>query len=567
MKLNKQNITKSFLINLVIMLSILFNIFNCQLSQNQLSSFPNHYLPQTSKKNLQTANYTAPLMSRSLLERNPRRKLKKNDFLETFRYGLYEVTRGEAEQIFQFIDLNHDDLIDNKEWEMFISLYVLPFEACDKDQTYLIEPEEFKLCFDKDPKTSVIIFRRRYESKKYEILMDVLSTRGRSVINFADYMFLRRAFDTLVLEKSQFIKAIREDRIPMNWSEDEINHIYDLIDTTPFNTNKYMKFDTWSFFYNIHRIFFKYNLKKPLQLARNELLRALDDPYFPVEFLQAIDYSRTNFTEPQYMEVSMNLERLRNNERDFYFGFKQTEKQLKNKDDFRFKQDASVFTKSFWDNSTINSTYYDSYYNLTSRIIFFTSMTEGDKNYWTLKTYYNTMMQCNFYTTLRGPDEKIFLNSVNRFVQDSNKIYEVAVPPIGMKLRKNYNFYKNLPRDIQLDILCYLALENFDRKMKRADTESNLSIGESDLKIIWNDFGMKNMPDHILDVALKGKDTINRRLFSQKDTMRNIMIIQATVSDYNRGLEKITEFGLKINTDHSRLFPDDNRRFLSSPLA
>jgi hypothetical protein len=474
--------------------------------------------------------------------------------------------------------------------------------------------------------------------------MDVLSTRGRSVINFADYMFLRRAlfgwvschstnkyiamsqfkcaireaiplkyhmkssydeiylvglrlandknliqmdfvtyvrvlhfsyifsilslpYDTLVLEKSQFIKAIREDRIPMNWSEDEINHIYDLIDTTPFNTNKYMKFDTWSFFYNIHRIFFKYNLKKPLQLARNELLRALDDPYFPVEFLQAIDYSRTNFTEPQYMEVSMNLERLRNNERDFYFGFKQTEKQLKNKDDFRFKQDASVFTKSFWDNSTINSTYYDSYYNLTSRIIFFTSMTEGDKNYWTLKTYYNTMMQCNFYTTLRGPDEKIFLNSVNRFVQDSNKIYEVAVPPIGMKLRKNYNFYKNLPRDIQLDILCYLALENFDRKMKRADTESNLSIGESDLKIILNDFGMKNMPDHILDVALKGKDTINRRLFSQKDTMRNIMIIQATVSDYNRGLEKITEFGLKINTDHSRLFPDDNRRFLSSPLA
>ena len=192
MKLNK-NIQKTLLINVLIMLSIMINITLSQLAQNQQHPYPDTYQPAVSKDELIKANFTAPLMSRSLFERDPKRKLRKNDFLETFRYGLYELTRGETEQIFNFVDMNHDDMIDHQEWDAFTALYVLPFEACDKNKSYKIEPKEFGVCFDKDPKTTVVAFRRRYEAKKHELLMDVVSTRGSSIVNFSDYLFLRRA--------------------------------------------------------------------------------------------------------------------------------------------------------------------------------------------------------------------------------------------------------------------------------------------------------------------------------------------------------------------------------------
>jgi hypothetical protein len=129
MKLNKKTISKTLLLNALIMLSIVLNISFCQLAKNQLSAFPNTYHPATSQESLKSANFTAPLMSRSLFERDPKRKLRKPEFLEFFRYGLYELTRGETEQIFNFADSNHDDMIDSEEWNAFTTLYILPFRS------------------------------------------------------------------------------------------------------------------------------------------------------------------------------------------------------------------------------------------------------------------------------------------------------------------------------------------------------------------------------------------------------------------------------------------------------
>ena len=642
MKLSK-NIEKTLLINVFIMLSMVINFSYSQLAQNQMLAFPNTYESATSQEALKVANFTAPLMSKSLFERDPKRKLRKHDFLEIFRYGLYQLTRGETEQIFGFADSNHDDMIDNDEWEAFTVLYILPFEACDDNKSYIMEPKEFEICFGKDPKSTVITFRGRYQEKKHEMLMDVLSTRGKSIINFSDYLFLRRALfgwlnchssnkyiamsqfkcamkqaipqkyhlkfhyekvytiglglsndrnliqldfvtylrtlhfayvfgvlglphDTPVLEKSQFIKAIREDRLPLNWSEEEINVIYDLADATPFKINKYMNFDSWCFFYNLHRIFFKYNQEKPLQLSKIELLTALKDVYFPVQFILAIDTSRTNFTEPQYMEVSLILQRSRLNERDFYFGFKQIQQELSPKD-MRFKQDASLTTNSFWNQTTKNSTFWDVNLNETNRDIFFSTMTNNDKMFWNIEIYYKAMVLTNFFTTLHGEDDKIWLIGAPRFIDETTKLYEVVVPPIGLKLRKNYNFYKNLPRDIQIDALSYLAIENFEYKVKTHKNDSNNLINEWLLKIILKDYGMLNMPDQVIDLSQKNLDTLRRRVFEPSETIRNLIIVHTAAGDNVRSLERVATYGLKSNTDPSRAFNGLARRFLSSPLA
>jgi len=153
MKLSK-NIEKTLLINVFIMLSMVINFSYSQLAQNQMLAFPNTYESATSQEALKVANFTAPLMSKSLFERDPKRKLRKHDFLEIFRYGLYQLTRGETEQIFGFADSNHDDMIDNDEWEAFTVLYILPFEACDDNKSYIMEPKEFEICFGKDPKST-----------------------------------------------------------------------------------------------------------------------------------------------------------------------------------------------------------------------------------------------------------------------------------------------------------------------------------------------------------------------------------------------------------------------------
>jgi len=646
MKLNK-SLKKSLLLNALIMLSIVFNFSLCQLKQNQLSSFPNTFEPATTKDALKNANFTAPLMSSSLFERDPKRRLRKSDFLEVFRYGLYALTRGETEQIFNFVDMNHDDMIDQGEWDQFTTLYVYPFEACDVNGSYILEPKEFGICFDKDPKATVVTFRRRYQEKKHDLLMDVLSTRGKSIINFSDYLFLRRALfgwinchssnkyiamsqfkcamrqaipqkyhlkfhyeriyevglklsndrnliqldfvtflrtvhfayvfgvlglphDTPVIERSQFIKAIREDRLPLNWSEEEIKIIYDLIDATPFKINKYMNFDAWCFFYNLHRIFFKYNGIKPLQISKQELMTAINDEYFPLEVQLSIDASTTNFQESQYLEVTMILQRLRTNERDFYFSFKQMQKELKESHSaqlMRFKQDASSTTPSFWNTTTVNAQYWDINKNDTNREFFFTTMSSNDKKFWNLEIFYRAMMLSNFFVTLHGDDSKFWLLGSTRFIDETSKLWELVVPPFGLKLRKNYNVYKTLPREIQLDLLSYLALENFEFKVNTHKNDSNQVINESLLKIILKDCGMINMPDQILALSQKGYDTLRRRLFDPKETLRNIITIHAATADNIRSLDRLETYGLKANTDPSRAYNTSPRRFLSSQLA
>jgi len=654
MKLNK----KTLLINALIVLTILVHTTLTLTSEPkgaQKSAYPNEYEPAISTPLLKKANFKAPLMSQALRETLAHRRLRKSDFLELFHYGMYELTRGETEQLFNFVDQNKDDMIDKGEWGAFTQLFILPFEACDMSHDYLIQPKEFKTCFDKDPKTKLVSFRRRQEKEKYVLMMDVISTRGRSVVNFADYVFLRKALfgwqnchssnkyialsqfkcafreslpqkyhlkyhyekiyfvgkklandrnliqldfvsylrtlhfayifsiiglphDTPVIEKSQFIKAIREDRIPMNINEAEVNIWYDLIDSTPFRINKLMGFDAFAFFYNYHRIFYKYNMERPLQISKDEVLKSMNDTYFPEEVLQALDVCITNFSEPQYLEVSNIVARTRLNERDFYIrSFLQTDEKTEVKtnekaeikeEKFRFKQDASMHTPSLYNKTTTNNGFWEKKPNMATRIVFFDTMTSMDKRYWTQEIWYRTAVLSNFFDEIHGTDDKFWLIGTTSFIDETPKHWELAVPVMGLKLRKNYNYYKMLPKEIQLDILDYLALENFEAKVNIHKNDSNDAINESLLKIIMKDYGMINMPDSVTDLGMTGNDILGRRIYNPKETLINIISVHAAAGDDIRSKLRISDYGLKKNEDPSRTFDGaSGKRFFASPIV
>ncbi len=397
---------KHFTIHLFIFFTILFLTMHSTLSKdppeleyNQLWAYPNTFEPPTKADYIGNTNYTAPLLSRSLFEENPRGKLRPKEFLEVISYTQYQMTRGETEQIFVFADKNHDNLIDQEEWDAFTALFILPFESCDANGDYLLDPEEYKICWEADPKTKRVEFQRRYNQTKYEKIMDVVETRGKPIINFSDYLFIRRSlfawlechsgvryiaasafkcalrtaipnkyhlkldhekiyyvgvklsndaaivdleyigylrilyytyyfaifslpYDKPYLEKSQFLKAKKEDRFPTNFGEEEINILYEISNTSQFQKQTAMSFESFSFFFLLHRLFNKYSKRKPMQLDRYEVNNMLNDDLMPYAIVLSVDQARTNFTEPQYLEVSMILHRLRLNERDFYYSFK-----------------------------------------------------------------------------------------------------------------------------------------------------------------------------------------------------------------------------------------------------
>ena len=128
---------------------------------NQKLPYQAQFLPPTKPSELPTANYTFPLLSHILYEIDPKKELKKEEFIQAIKFTGYRLTRGEAELIFEFADRNKNDLLSQTEWDDFTTFYILPFETCDTNKDYLLDSKEFTMLFEKDPDSKYIIFRRR----------------------------------------------------------------------------------------------------------------------------------------------------------------------------------------------------------------------------------------------------------------------------------------------------------------------------------------------------------------------------------------------------------------------
>ena len=183
------------------------------------NAFPNPTGSSVSKSDLKEVKQVPFIsMSAALKELPYNEKVKRQVFLDTLKYTYYKLTKAEANLMFNIIDTDKDDLIDLKEYHEFATLYIMPFEACDTGKDHLLSLKDFQTCFAKDPKRQQITFRRRHEDKKEveELIMNLISTRGKPVMNAFDYVIFRRALfawtkctsSAKVMSKSAFKCAI-----------------------------------------------------------------------------------------------------------------------------------------------------------------------------------------------------------------------------------------------------------------------------------------------------------------------------------------------------------------------
>jgi len=312
-------------------------------------------------------------------------------------------------------------------------------------------------------------------------------------------------------------------------------------------------YTSWAFFFNLHRLFNQYSLAKPAQLNLAEMQLMLKDIFIPKEVVMAIDLSRTNFEQSAYQEASIVLQKLRVNEREFFFG--------------RFKQDGSATTSFSASESTKDTGFYDIVPNEKNREIFFSTMIDTDKVYWTKLNMFRGFQLANLYVQFTGFGTKSRVVTTTNFVDKLPTFYDTIKPATNMIQRSNYVLYKALPREIGLDLLCFLALENYAYKFKIHSMSSNSLVNETNLKLILKDYGMSYMPDTVIDTGFKSYDALHRRQFSPLDVAKATIVVHAAASENVRGAETIVNNKLVVNADPSRAFPGPPRRFASSPLV
>lgn len=629
--------TKLNNILIFIILSLLFlNSFSLLLKQespefyNQKEAYPNQFEAPTNTTQLDYNEYNPPLLSHSLFENDPKRQLKKEEFAKYIRFSQYRMTRGEADQLFSFVDSNGNDLVSQEEWDLFAALYIMPYEACDRNHDYLLNPQEFADCYEKDPKTRNVIFRRVDYPKRHSHVMWAITTRSKDILNIFDYVFFRRALfawnncqsnskfiaknqfkcavktaffqrihfevdyngiydsileiiapkglieldfinylkglfstyifavygspmNTSYLNKDNFIKSIREDRLPTNFDEEEVNTIYKLINTNPMSTSDQMDYHTFAFFHNLHRLFNKYSMNRPHMLHRTEVHKLLDDDATPYKIVWALDQAVTSFNEAMYQEASLALKKTKPNENAFF--------SFKSKD----LPDASEHSFSVWNDSTINSTYFTTQKNETNRNVFFDIFSNPrSKEYMSKESFYRAFQLANLFTWL-VPNK--FAVSVPFIVDNLISSMESTKPPVSFVQRENFPVYRVLPREISIDILVFLAIENYRTKFKSVLNAEVSITNESVARLVIMDFGMKMMPETVFDVAKKGYDNLRRRTYEINDLFKNCIIVQAVAAENERNKLMTKIYDMKLTGDNSRKFPGFPRRAEASPFV
>ena len=249
------------------------------------------------------------------------KKYKKNDFIKAIEYSNYQLSRGELEEMFDFIDTNHDLLVDKEEWQKFVQVFIFPFEKCDIDHNYLLDEAQLKQCFENDPSSKQIGIVLKEQASFYKNIIDLLSFNNHKTINLFSYLILRRAMfswnschsdfrymslqsfkcairisapDTFlykvnidemysvgiklanepssvqltftnycmivfyvhafrllganndnVLYKNAFIKGQREERIPTNFDNEEIDIIFDISSKQSYQQESYLDFSSF----------------------------------------------------------------------------------------------------------------------------------------------------------------------------------------------------------------------------------------------------------------------------------------------------------------------------------
>ena len=589
-------------------------------------AFPAATESPVSKEDLKDAKQTPfhPL-SGALKELNYNEKVKRQVFLDTIKYTYFKMTKAEANLMFNIIDTNKDDLIDLKEYHEFATLYIMPFEACDAGKDHLLSLKDFKTCFAKDPKRALVTFRRRHEDKKEveELIMNMVSTRGRPVMNVFDYVIFRRALyawtkctsSSKVMTKAAFKCGI-----------------------TTFISNKYLgKTDTDAIFntgisygqganlidldfISYLRVsyytlaFVTFNESNPSsKLEKLKFIKAIQSDSFPNNFSESevnMMYSLTSdssvMTFPTFA-FFFHFHRLFNKysartpfklaEKEFYEMMKDNEipllvryrvdrsfadfsqpeyleaslalgkKRLDETKFFSFKQDGTVEGKASNDKKTIHANAVGDLKNKQARKFFFyiSSIIVNDEKMWDMESHYRAFLFSNLYNTMLELTGGLTKNKP--FMDNILNAYETSTPSVSTYQRANIELFKIMPDEITIDLLLFLEIHNCIKKMGIKTFNDDEVVDEANMKIMMHSFGMEKMPDTVLDLGFRGKDNLGRRVYKAVESFKNLVIVQGVAAEKKRSNRDIKVNKLVKNADKSRQFPEPPRRLEKSPLV
>ena len=225
---------------------------------------------------------------------------------------------------------------------------------------------------------------------------------------------------------------------------------------------------------------------------------------------------------------------------------------------YSFKRDASANTASIWNSTTTYNTYDIGTKNETNRNIFFSIFSEtSDKESMTELNFYRAFQLSNLFVNII-PTENILSSS--QFTDKLISLYNLIQPPISIKQRSNFQFYKELPRDIYIDILIFLSIENYSIKFESVLKSNNKLLSETQVRFLIMDFGMREMPETVFDLAKKGFDNLRRRTYDPHEMFKNCIKVQAAAAEAERSRELLHRFNLPATSEESRRYPDYPRR-------
>ena len=288
--------------------------------------------------------------------------LSLSDFLSKVIISNYSLTRSEAEDIFYFIT-NNKEVLSISDWESFSSSFIIPYEQCKPNRSFMLQFNQFKQCFISDPYTSYI------SNKNYQAIFNAISTASPSSLTFYDYFILKKSmfawykchtskssisfFDfkcglnyiiptyihnidsdaifkasNTTIYKMNFVSFIRISKIAntflkiTNVENDDMNAIskerfikaikedksiftkedVDLIYKMNNHKDNLLSFKSYVYFYNLIELYNKYAFSNDF-ITKEEMFRLFSDSNFDNRILYAIDSSLLNINKQSYEAI------------------------------------------------------------------------------------------------------------------------------------------------------------------------------------------------------------------------------------------------------------------------
>lgn len=288
--------------------------------------------------------------------------LSLSDYLSKVNFSNYSLTRSEAEDIFYFITKNKEEL-SISDWESFSSSFIIPYEQCKPDRSFMLHFNQFKQCFKSESYSSYI------SNKNYQAIFNAISTSSPLSMTFYDYFILKKSmfawykchsskssmtlFDfkcainyiiptyihnidsddifkasNKIRNKINFVSFIRISKIAYtfmkitNVDNDDISAIskerfnkaikedksiftkedVDLIYKMNNHKNNVLSFKSYVYFYNLIELFNKYAFSNDF-ISKEEMFKLFSDSNFENRILNAIDSSLVNINKQSYEAI------------------------------------------------------------------------------------------------------------------------------------------------------------------------------------------------------------------------------------------------------------------------